>query len=332
MLKSGVQKVAKRIVSELSEVGPADEVQVITDGQKMSVARAIAQAARNTGAVTTLQVMPRADVHSEDPPPTVAAGMIAADVSFHVTTKALSHTDATRDAIDAGTRVIIMRGITETMMTEGGVNTDYEELAEVTTALRAVVEAGDDVHITTSLGTDLRMDLSDRPAWAVTGRMTDVGFAALPPGKISTAPIEGTGEGTAVIDYSMDNLGPVDDPIELTIEGGRVTETAGGTKADTLRKTIAAAGANAENLAEFALGTNRDARLVGNLAEDKKRRGTAHIALGDNSTIGGTVKCDLHLDGLMVRPTVRLDGEVIVEDGQLAVDRVRTLAKAIAPE
>lgn len=326
MIEPELAEMADRIVTDLSEVESGETIQVITDGQKLSVARAVAQAARNTGAMTTLEIMPRTEVHSNDPPTTIAASMRVADASFHVTTKALSHTDATRAAIDEETRIVIMRGITEEMMTVGGVNTDYDELAEVTTALRDIVAAASDAHVTTPQGTDLTMNLGDRPVWAVTGRLTDVGFAALPPGKISTAPIEGTSQGRAVIDYSMDNLGPVDEPVGLTVKDGTVTDITGGEKADILRETVENADENATNLAEFALGTNRDARLIGNLAEDKKRRGTAHVAIGDNSTIDGTVESDLHLDGLMVRPTVSLDDDVVVEDGTLLVDRVRKLA------
>jgi len=48
------------------------------------------------------------------------------------------------------------------------------------------------------------------------------------------------------------------------------------------------------------------------MAEDKKREGSVHIAVGDNHKLGGTVKSSIHLDGLMVSPTVELDGEVIV--------------------
>jgi leucyl aminopeptidase (aminopeptidase T) len=75
---------------------------------------------------------------------------------------------------------------------------------------------------------------------------------------------------------------------------------------------------NARNIAEFAIGTNPNARLTGNLAEDKKLLGTVHFAIGDNKSLGGRVASTIHLDGLMVKPTVVADDRrTIVQDGKL---------------
>ena len=66
---------------------------------------------------------------------------------------------------------------------------------------------------------------------------------------------------------------------------------------------------NARNIAEFAIGTNPNARLIGNLAEDKKLMGTVHFAIGDNKSLGGGVEASIHLDGLMLKPTVTADNQ-----------------------
>jgi leucyl aminopeptidase (aminopeptidase T) len=124
----------------------------------------------------------------------------------------------------------------------------------------------------------------------------------------------------------MDNIGRLEEPIELTFEEGFVTEVDGGSDADRLREIIEGADENAGNLAEFAIGTNPDARLIGNLAEDKKLAGTVHFAVGDNESLGGSLQSNIHLDGLVLKPKVRLDGEVVVEGGKLLTDRVRELA------
>jgi len=44
-----------------------------------------------------------------------------------------------------------------------------------------------------------------------------------------------------------------------------------------------------------------------------------HIALGDNSTIGGKVKAGIHLDGIITKPTVYVDGRAIMRDGDWLV-------------
>jgi len=45
--------------------------------------------------------------------------------------------------------------------------------------------------------------------------------------------------------------------------------------------------------------------------------GTIHIALGRNNDMGGRTWSRIHADGLMDKPTVELDGEVVVNSGIL---------------
>jgi leucyl aminopeptidase (aminopeptidase T) len=74
------------------------------------------------------------------------------------------------------------------------------------------------------------------------------------------------------------------------------------------------------------IGLNLHARLVGNLAEDEKKLGTVHFAVGDNESLGGTTQCDIHLDGVVLNPTVTLDGETVITEGDVHLDRIRELA------
>jgi leucyl aminopeptidase (aminopeptidase T) len=75
-------------------------------------------------------------------------------------------------------------------------------------------------------------------------------------------------------------------------------------------------GAKARNIAELGIGLNPEAMLTGVVIEDEKVEGTIHIALGDNSTFGGTVEVDSHLDGVIKNPTVTVDGEIIIARGK----------------
>ena len=53
------------------------------------------------------------------------------------------------------------------------------------------------------------------------------------------------------------------------------------------------------------------------ITEAKKAYGTVHLALGDSANeYGGTVECDVHLDGLVMSPTVAFDGRDVVVDGR----------------
>jgi leucyl aminopeptidase (aminopeptidase T) len=205
-------------------------------------------------------------------------------------------------------------------MTHGAMLADYDKVDRITREVAHLMSEARTARVRTPAGTDLTMSLAGRAAVALTGRVGGPGtFAAMPDGEAAISPVEGTSEGTLVVDHTMDNLGLLDRPIRMRTQNGRVTEISGGTSADQLRALIAGADANATNIAEFAIGTNDRARLIGSMTEDKKYWGSVHVAIGDNHVIGGTVVSELHLDGLLLRPTVELDGKTIVQDGRLLV-------------
>ena len=59
---------------------------------------------------------------------------------------------------------------------------------------------------------------------------------------------------------------------------------------------------NAKIVGEFGIGTNNYAKLTGNLLEDEKVYGTAHLAFGDNINMGGKNKSKIHIDMIFKDP------------------------------
>lgn len=321
MLDLETARLARTIVEDCLGVAPDEEVLSVTDPRAAPVARAIARAARAADATAMIQVMPLLDSHGNEPPDAVAAGMVAADVAFTCTTHAITHTHARLEATDAGTRVGVLRGVTEEMLVDGAMTADFHEVKRTTRAVRDRLDAAGSVRVTSEAGTDVTFSVEGCRAFSLDGfSYEEHGFATFPPGEAPVHPAEDTAEGTIVIDTSMDGIGLLDEPIHLTVEEGFVTAVRGGEQADELRRIIEAGDENAGNLAEFSIGTNPAARLIGNQAEDKKRAGTIHFAIGDNESLGGTRRSDIHLDGVCRRPTVELDGDPVVEDGRLLID------------
>ena len=74
----------------------------------------------------------------------------------------------------------------------------------------------------------------------------------------------------------------------------------------------------AENgvVAELGIGTNDEATLSGVILEDEKLYGTVHVAFGTNTSFGGTNKADCHYDGIILKPTLYLDDELIIDKGR----------------
>jgi leucyl aminopeptidase (aminopeptidase T) len=60
---------------------------------------------------------------------------------------------------------------------------------------------------------------------------------------------------------------------------------------------------------------------VDNALEAEKIRGMVYLAIGDNAYTGRTLSVDLHEDFILPRPDLYLDGEIVMQGGQLVSSR-----------
>jgi leucyl aminopeptidase (aminopeptidase T) len=311
---------AEKLAREVIQVKSEDKVLVVTDAEKLSVGKAFAMTCRGLGAETVIAVLPLTGEHGSEPPATIAAAMQAADIVFAPTTHAITHTRARLDAYAAGARVVILRGVTEDMMMKGAMTVDFQKLKTTTQAYAEALAAADEITVQSDAGTDVTFSVAGRKAFCLDGFFHEAeGFATLPPGEAPTCPVEGTMNGTLVFDYSMDGIGKLSQPLKLEVKNGEAVSVSGGAEDVGFIENLFEKDATARNIAEFAIGTNPNARLIGNLAEDKKLAGTVHFAIGDNESLGGVVRSSIHLDGLMLKPTVTAGGQLLVEKGKLVL-------------
>jgi leucyl aminopeptidase (aminopeptidase T) len=104
----------------------------------------------------------------------------------------------------------------------------------------------------------------------------------------------------------------------LLVQRGHLV-SASGERGQRLMELLTAAGPDGTNVAELGIGTNEKAILSGEILEDEKLLGTAHVAFGASAAIGGTVQVPIHLDCLVTKPDVTVDGEPVVRNGVLVV-------------
>lgn len=300
-------------------VKPGETVLIVTDEPERKIGMVLFNVAKAMGNEAMLvEIIPRLS-NGEEPPLPVAKLMGECAVVIGVTSKSLTHTAARREACARGARVGTMPGITEDMMVRC-MSADYETIAQRSTHLVEELEQGNELHITSPAGTDVTLYRGNRRPHASTGLLPNPGdFGNLPSGETYFAPMEGTSQGTIVFDGSMAGIGKLKEPIEIMVRDGYAVEIKGGMEAEKLNTLLNKHGQAARNIAEFGIGTNDQAKITGHILEDEKVMGTVHIALGDNMSMGGTVAVQSHLDGLILKPTVYLDGRMIMEKGKLLV-------------
>ncbi|HVB09551.1 MAG TPA: aminopeptidase [Bacillota bacterium] len=314
---------ARRIVETVLGVKPGERVCIVTDTDRSSaITDVLATVVGAAGGLPMVIRMLPHTVGGQEPAPPVAAAMQAAEAVILQDTYALVHTDAFRAAAAKGVRLVEMWGVTEEMMTRGGLLADYAEVARVTNALVDLAKGVKQARMTTAGGTDLTVSVAGRPAVPLIGEALYAGsFASLPGGELAFAPVEGTAEGLLVDPFLLErhDLGYRRESFRLEVRGGRVAAAHGGREAQAVMRMIEENGESAANIAEFALGTNGWCRPYETLREAKKALGTAHVAIGDSRSIGGDVYSPIHMDMIFDHASVTFDGRPVLTDGRLAI-------------
>jgi leucyl aminopeptidase (aminopeptidase T) len=311
---------ARVIVRTCAGVKEGEDVLVVTDtSTSAAIALALASAAEEAGATSAIATV-RPQRTGSEPVRPVSAAMAAADVIIAATSASLFHTDAARQAVAAGARLLSMTEVSEEVMTGGAITADFEAQGPIIESVRGLLTTAKIAHVTAPGGTDLRMSLEGREAMKITAMAREAGTrTATPDLEAFIAPVEGTAEGVLVVDGSASNIGLVSEPIRMDIAAGRVTRISGGEKAERLEASLRQANhEGAYVIAELGIGLNPAGLVRGHIIEDEGAYGTAHVALGNNTNfVGGKNWAPIHFDHVFHKPTITLDGIVVMRDGKL---------------
>ena len=297
-----------------------ESILVVTDELKREIGLSLYENAKRLGHNSLFVEMKSGKINGEEPPAAIADLMKKFDVVFCPTAKSLTHTDARRSASKLGSRIATFPGITKEIMIRG-MNADYNSISKRSIKLAKILEKGNRIRVTAPAGTDISFDIKGMKPIASKGLFHKKGESGnLPTGETYLAPVEGTANGVFAVDGSMAGFGLLKNAnLRIEVKDGFATKISGGPIAKKLVAMLDKVGKGARNIAEFGIGTNDSAKLSGVLLEDEKVMGTIHLALGNNITMGGTFNVPIHLDGLVKKPTVWMDGKLLMKDGKLLI-------------
>ncbi len=328
---------ATKLVKEVMLAKPGEQVVVTADtSSDWRVVMATAQAARTAGAVPTVVLYPSAYHAVVEPPDPVAGAVARSQVWIEYAPAYLLHTRAWKEALQQGSRYICLAGMDVTMMVNTLGRVDYPKLLALGETLRRLVEAADAVRITSPAGTDLEARNQGRKV-RQSGKLADTpGEPIMLGGQVSWCPVEETISGRLVFDGALwppAELGILQSPVALTIERGVVVTVEGGRDAETFRRWLESFNdPNMYRLAHYSLGFNPGVtRVTGRIVEDERVFGCVEMGIGSQGAQirGKTWSAASHTDGIVLNPSIYLDGIPLELEGRYVHPEVVEACRAL---
>lgn len=287
---------------------------VVTDTDKLGIAEELLRYALRITAEADITVMEPASVHGTEPPRDVAQQMKLYQVLLLITKSSLTHTSARREATLKGARIATMPGATEDMINRC-LDLDYERLRDVSGKLAMMIRKARRVKLITAKGTDMDFTVGPTGIFGEEGGVYDRpgAYGNLPEGEVAFAPSDSNGR--LVIDGTFPGLGLLSAPLVMEIREG-MARSVTGPGADKVKERLDSIGPAAYKVAELGIGLNPKARMTGNVLEDEKVVGTAHVAVGNDLSFGGKNDVPIHLDGVVTAATVHIDDKLILSNGE----------------
>jgi leucyl aminopeptidase (aminopeptidase T) len=326
-----------------ANVRRGQKVLFVTDtSQDPRVWQAMMTVAAELGAEATVALFEPRPADYYDPPRSVCAAMLNSDVNVLVASTGMLHSEASSRAMAAGIPSICMDGgMRLEWFQEGGITADYRQIRVFHhyVGMNVFGKSARQVRVTSRYGTDITFGVEGRifvpklpgddfDPYAVFRTSTTDGrpgrelyLAVFPGGEFNIPPVEGTGNGTCVIDLTMHHIGRLHEPISLSVKNGRIVSIDGGADAKILRDYLDTYGdENAHTFpTEASVGLNPKALIRGCQREDKNILGSMHFGLGTNIDVGGQVLSNVHMDGVILEPTVFVDSVEKIRNGRFLV-------------
>lgn len=206
-------------------------------------------------------------------------------------------------------------------------NINYDALYRRGKKLAESLKGKKQVHITSPKGTDLTFSIRGRKVLIDDGVISeediknkDVGNN-LPCGEVFMAPVETSAQGRAFFDFAF-YRGKRIQGIDAIFKDGKLQLSKVRAKKNEklFKEVIRNSHGEKDRIGEFGIGMNpKVKKAIGYTITDEKIIGTIHIAVGENRGMGGKNESTLHWDLVMMKPTVEVDGLLVMKDGKLKI-------------
>ncbi|MFB9276307.1 aminopeptidase [Cohnella cellulosilytica] len=315
--------VVKHIIEHCGDLKSDEWVCVLYDNSTFGVASVFLQYLEGIHANFSSYELIRTDTHGIEPPDEVAEAMKSSDLILCLTQYSLAHTQARLEATNGKSRFLSMPEYSVSLLNDPAVATDFRSRLQAVEAMTQALTNGKELYIETAAGTRMKMDISNRGGNCCPGFVNQLYRLGSPPDiEANIAPNEASTEGMLVIDGSITHelIGKLTDTVELRISKGKIDSiySANEEICQALDKIFTRVKSDkAYYLGEVGIGLNKDAVLCGNMLIDEGSYGSLHFGFGSNYTIGGSNKVSFHLDFVLTKANMYIDGTMVIKEGEM---------------
>jgi leucyl aminopeptidase (aminopeptidase T) len=331
-IKQGV----KQAVENCLKVKAGERVVIITDKETADIGSALQTGVEKFTGDIQLFVMEDLGQRPIQFPKVIADALKEADVSIYAAQGAKGELATFRQpmlkTIDANAKLrhAHMIGITPEIMKDG-MCSDYKEIQRISRLVYERVHDAREIRVVTDKGCDFTGRFSPQLKWIISdGDIQPGHWKNLPDGEVFTSPADVNGRvliDGCLGDFFTERYGSLQDtPIRVEVRNGRAIRETLRCEDERLRQEfeeyVFETDENSSRVGEFAIGTNTGlTKLVYNLLQDEKFPGI-HIAFGSSlpSKTGATWDSKAHVDGVIIKPSIYVDGQAIMDKGTFRLD------------
>lgn len=327
------------LVTEILQIQPGENIVLYADtATDPRVVQATAAAIYKIGAhPVSVWYQTRGDIDLPPPAP-VEAAVLSADMGIEFAVAYLVHSEMWDKARKKGIPMKCLTGMNVDMMIRTINPDNYHKTVEFGRAYREVLDTvQSEYRITSPAGTDLTFKAyspEEREARAARFRARQDSQGRARGGMLSGqggfSGDASTATGTLVFDGAMwppSEVAALDEPIVMKVQNGRVTEIVSDHHEARIMKNWFAHFNNPDVYEFVHISTGYHPgvkRITGDIVEDERVFGAVEIGIGLASP-----ELPAHTDGVILNPSVYVDGVAVEENGIFVHPRLKKLAEEL---
>lgn len=313
-----IRKAARTILRKFLGLKINESVLIAVEDSLWDIGETFWQNAKKYSRHPILNVFTSNGSNGHSIPETLSHSLPVANAVIFLTTQQINQ-DLFAEARKKGARFFVIDRLSRELFSHL-LEADYKNILYKSRRLADIFSIGRKLQLTSPYGTEASFVISRNKGIVETIFPQQPGeLTLLPAGEACIHPTKHSIQGQIVLNGVAGGNKLFRNPVTLHVTENQIKQIKGKQEAEELRKTIRKFGKEGRKINELGIGTNGKARLGISAQQDEKVLGTVHLAFGQNHVTKVRRKVSQMVKGIILEPTVSIDGKLIIKDGHVLV-------------